>query len=93
MPECIGPNPGIHYKQFPRQRSGINLCETLWSPISTLAWNTVDEKLLAAVKPFGIMWKATKVFLKKHKIGFVSVLAYTTYKNFTLNIYLLKVWM
>lgn len=93
MQECIGPNPGIHYEQFTRQRTGINLYETLWSPINTLACNTVYEKLLAAIKPFRTMCKARKVFLKKHKIEFVSVLAYITYKNFTLNISLLKVWM
>lgn len=93
MQEYIGPDPGIRYKKFPCQGSGINLCEMLWSPINTIACSTVDEKLLAAVKPVRAMWKAIKVFLKKHNIEFVSVLPYITYKNLTLNVYLLKVWM
>lgn len=65
----------------------------LWSPTNTIACNTVHEKVLAAVKPVRTTWKAVKVFLKKCDIEFFSVLPYITYKNHTLNIYLLKVWM
>jgi len=93
MQEYIGADPGMHYKQFPCQRSWINLREMLWSPFDTITCNTVDEKLLAAVKPVRAMWKAVKVFLKKHNVEFVSVLPCITYKNLTLNSYLLKVWM
>lgn len=68
MQEYIGPGLSIHSKQFTCQRSGMNLFEMLWSPINITACNTIDEKLLTAVKSVRAMCKAVKVFLEKHSI-------------------------